>query len=57
MRENTKQLMQTILKAIALAMGVAVVALSAMHKLNIDSAIPMLGIGVCCCGISLLNKD
>lgn len=56
MNNETKNLILTITKAITLAMGVAVVALSAMHMLSIETAITLLGIGLCTTGLSLLNS-
>ena len=46
-----------ILKVIPLAMGVAVVVLSAMKELDVNSAISMLGIGVLCLGAGALQKQ
>ena len=43
-------------KGVCLAMGVAVVALSALGQLETQSAIVMLGTGLACAGISLLEK-
>ncbi len=49
------EIIPLILRAVCLAMGVAVVALSAIGKLDTNSAITMLGIGLACGGISLLD--
>lgn len=46
-----------IFKAIGLAMGVAVVVLSILKGIDVNSAIIMLGIGLLCLGISSLNSD
>ncbi|MBE6794731.1 MAG: hypothetical protein E7532_07290 [Ruminococcaceae bacterium] len=48
-----------VFKAVTTAMGVAVVALSIMGKVDMDSAVMLLGIGVACAGISALmsGKD
>ena len=48
---------QLALKGVALAMGVAVTALSAMHQVEVQSAISMLGIGLGCLAMSLLAKQ
>ena len=56
-KEDVKALIATILKAIPVAMGVAVTALSAMGKLDLQSALSMLGIGLACAGLSLLQKN
>lgn len=52
--QNQTTLVATICRAVALAMGVAVAALSAMHKLEVQSGLSMLGIGLACIAISLL---
>ena len=44
-----------IFKAVALAMGIAVIVLSVLNKLAIESGIVLLGIGMTCTGISLFN--
>ena len=56
-KEDVKALIATILKAVPVAMGVAVTALSALGKLDISSALSMLGIGLACAGLSLLQKN
>ena len=45
-----------ILKAIPLAMGVAVVVTSILNELSMQSGFTMLGIGVFCVGLYLLKK-
>ncbi len=57
---NVRDLIKLIFKALALSMGVAVVALSIMNKLDIQTAITMLAIGVTGSGAALLmdkNKE
>lgn len=49
-------IMELVFKAIALAMGVAVVVLSSFGDLDPSTAITLLGIGLSCAGISLLQK-
>ena len=48
-----------VLKALATAMGVAVVALSIMGKIELQSAVMLLGIGLAGSGIAALmgSKD
>ena len=48
-------LMNIILKAIPVAMGVAVVVTSLLGELNVGSGFTMLGIGLVCVGIYLLK--
>ena len=43
-----------VCKAVTLAMGVAVAALSALGKLDTQSALCLLGVGLTCAGIVLL---
>ena len=43
-------------KGVALAMGIAVTVLTILNSLDTRSAMIMLGIGLACAGISLLNE-
>ena len=51
-KKDYRPLMNTILKSIGLAMGIAVTVLSALHQLDSESTIGMLGIGLACLAIS-----
>ena len=51
-----KEIAQTALKGIAVAMGIAVTVLSLLGEMKTETAIPMLGIGLACMGISLLDS-
>ena len=42
-------------KAVAMAMGVAVTVLTILNALNVKSGMVMLGIGLACVGIHLMN--
>lgn len=53
---NVKEIISTVFKAVTVASGVAVIALSFMDKIDTNSAITLLAIGVACAGISLLQK-
>lgn len=58
--KNIKGLVKLIFKAVSLAMGVAVVALSIMNEIDTDTAIVMLGIGLSGAGVALImdkNKE
>ena len=46
-----KDLINLILKAVAIAMGIGVVVLNILDKIEIKSSIIMLGIGVFCIGL------
>ena len=45
-----------IFKAIVVAMGIAVIVLSVLEKIDLYSGFIMLGIGLACTGLSLLQK-
>ena len=42
-------------KAVAMAMGIAVTVLTILNALDVKSGMVMLGIGLACAGISLMN--
>ena len=50
------EIMEIAPKAIAMAMGVAVVVLSVLDELSVNSGMIMLGIGLACVGISMLRE-
>lgn len=54
-KKSLKEIIDMIFKAVALAMGIAVIVLSVLNKLAIESGIVLLGIGMTCTGISLFN--
>ena len=51
-----KNLFDTIFKAVALGMGVAVIVLNTLGSLTVDTVVPMLGIGVTALAIAGLQK-
>ena len=53
--DSPRAIFKLILKVVPLAMGVAVVALSAMHKLEVSSALTMLGLGMASLALYLLQ--
>lgn len=53
--KGSEYLSSIILKAIPVAMGVAVVALSLLDELDMKSGVAMLGLGLACVGIYLLK--
>ena len=55
-KQSPKEIAQLIFKVVPLAMGVAVVVLSIMDELPIQSGFIMLGIGMFCAGMVLLNE-
>lgn len=50
-----KDLVNLIFKAVALAMGIAVVFLNILDKINVKSSMIMLGIGISCVCIYLFS--
>lgn len=52
-----QDLINLILKAVAIAMGVGVVVLNILDKIETKSSIIMLGIGVFCIGLYLFDKN
>jgi len=54
-KQSPKEIVQIVLKAVPLAMGVAVVVLSVLDELPIKSGFIMLGIGMFCAGMALLS--
>lgn len=51
------ELFDTILKALALAMGVAVAVLSALDALTPQHGMPLLGLGLACLALCALRKE
>lgn len=51
------EMITLVLKAVTLAMGVGVAALSVMGKLSPEAAMPMLGLGLACVGCVLLREN
>ena len=50
------EIVEIIPKAVAMAMGVAVTTLTILNALDVKSGMIMLGIGLACAGISLMNN-
>lgn len=55
-QKSLKEIIDIIFKAVALAMGIAVIVLSVLNKLAVESGMVLLGIGMACTGISLFNN-
>ena len=55
-KKSIREIISTILKAVALAMGVAVVVLSRLGSLDVYTAVTLLGIGLACAGVAMLEK-
>lgn len=54
--KGVRQIVNIILKAIPVAMGVAVIVTSLLGELDMKSGFTMLGIGLACIGVYLLNN-
>lgn len=55
-KKSVREIANVVFRAIALAMGVAVVVLSSIGELAPEKAVPLLGIGLACAGIALMNQ-
>ena len=55
-KTTVKDLFRLIPRAVCVAMGVAVAALGILGQIDTHKAVIMLGVGVACAGISLLEK-
>lgn len=55
-KKSIREIVSLVFRAITLAMGVAVVVLSCLDMLEAQTAITLLGIGLACAGISMLEK-
>ena len=54
--KGAEQIIYLVLKAVPLAMGVAVVVTSVLGQLDAQSGMTMLGVGIACVGAYLLKK-
>lgn len=55
-KKAVREMLAVVLRAVALAMGVAVVVLSCMDALEAQKAVTLLGIGLACAGTALMQK-
>ena len=55
--KSIRAITSLVFRALTLAMGVAVVALSCLGALEVQTAIVLLGIGLASAGIVLLEKQ
>ena len=54
-KKAVSEIVETVLKGIALAMGVAVTVLTILDAVDAKSGMILLGLGLTCAGISLMN--
>lgn len=55
-KKSIHETISIIFKAVTLAMGVSVVALSCIGSLEPQTAITLLGMGLACAGVAMLEK-
>ena len=55
-KTTVKDIFRLIPRAVCVAMGIAVAALGILGQIDTHKAVIMLGVGVACVGISLLEK-
>lgn len=51
-----RNVLDTVLKAVALAMGVVVIVLNTLGSLKVENGVAFLGIGLTCLAIAALQK-
>ena len=54
--KSIHKIISTVFKALTLAMGVAVVVLSRLDSLDMETAVTLLGIGLASAGVAMLEK-
>lgn len=55
-KKSYREIVSVVLKALTVAMGVAVAALSCMGSLESQTAVLLLGIGLACAGAAMLGE-
>ncbi|MCF2557673.1 hypothetical protein JQM64_09120 [Fournierella massiliensis] len=55
--KSIREIISVVFKAVTLAMGVAVMVLSCMGSLEVQTAVTLLGIGLACAGTAMLAKQ
>ena len=56
-KKSIHEIISVICKAMTLAMGVAVVVLSCLGSLELQTAVTLLGIGLACAGAAMRAKQ
>ena len=56
-KKSIQEIVLIVFRALTLAMGVAVVALSRLGQLETQTAVSLLGIGLTCAGTALLTRQ
>lgn len=55
-KKNFQEITAIVLKAVATAMGIAVVVLSKLGAMDAQTAVSMLGLGLACAGVAMLTQ-
>ena len=55
-QKSVREIANVVLRTLTLAMGVAAVVLSRLGAMEIETAVTLLGIGLACAGVALLNQ-
>ena len=55
-KKSVREIVNVVLRALTIAMGVAAVVLSRLGAMEIETAVTLLGIGLACAGVALLNQ-
>ena len=55
-KKSIREIYSVVFKAVALATDVAVVVLSCLGSLEPQTAVSLLGIGLACAGVAMLEK-
>ena len=55
-KKSFQAITSLVFRALTLAMGVAVVTLSCLGAVEVQTAVTLLGIGLACAGVALLER-
>ena len=55
-KKSIREIISVVFKAVTLAMGVAVVILSRLGSMEVQTAVTLLGIGLACAGAAMLAE-
>lgn len=55
-KTSIQDMIQMIFKAVGLVMGIGVIVLSIMKVVSVETSVLMLGIGLACMGIAMLDQ-
>ena len=56
-KKSIREIISVIFKVVTLAMGVAVLVLSCLGSLEVQTVVTLLGIGLACAGAATLAKQ